>query len=219
MIVKDFTNNNLPLLTGTDTAEKALQVMKEFRLENILVTINDQIGVVSYDNISLLPITTLLQSTSTFQHRITISTHDHIWEALRAFQQHDTCVLPVIDSKKKYVGGLSIWEISQRLYDIFPINNGGAILQMEIPYRNYSLSELANIIEGTNCKVTMLTVFPIKDSNNISLVFSIDKNDATETIQALDRHGYTVDSWFMNKGKIDSMMEERYSAFMKYINI
>lgn len=219
MIVENFINTSLPILQETDKARSALNLMKTHRLEHICATINGHIGILSHEHISLASKELLLKDMSSYHRRLSISSDSHIWEALRTFNQYDTCILPVINDEKTFVGSISIWDISQHIYDIFPIDNGGAILQMEMPYQNYSLSELARIIEGTNSKITTLNVFPVKNSSFIKLVFCIDKNDATECIQALERHGYAVDSWFMNKGKIDSLMEERYSAFMKYINI
>lgn len=219
MIVEDFINKTLPSLLETDSIQSALKVMKEHRLEHFCTTINAHVGIISLEEISALPPEATLLQAATYHRRVSVSTKNHIWEALRTFNQFDTCILPVVNDSKKLVGSISIWDISQRLYEIFPIDNGGAILEMEMPYQNYSLSQLAQIIEGNNTKITMLHVFPIKNSTNINLVFCIDKNDASESIQALERHGYMVDSWFMNKGKIDNLMEERYSAFMKYINI
>lgn len=219
MIVENFINNTLPLLQETDSIQSALRLMKEHRLEHFCAIINGHVGIISLKNISVLPKEATLLQASTYHRRISVTSTNHIWEALRTLNQYDTCILPILNSNKRYIGTISIWDISQHLYEIFPIDNGGAILQMTMPYQNYSLSELSQIIEGTNTKITMLNVFPLKNSNHIDLVFCIDKKDATESIQALERHGYMVDSWFMNKGKIDNLMEERYSAFMKYINI
>ena len=177
------------------------------------------VGIISLNDISVLPQDATLKHAASRHHPVSISSDSHMWEALRSLNQNETCILPVINNKHKYIGAISIWDISQRLHEIFPINNGGAILQLEMPYQSYSLSELAQILEGTNTKITMLNVFPTENNSQVYLVFCIDKNDASESIHALERHGYVVDSWFMNKGKIDNLMEERYSAFMKYINI
>ena len=219
MIVKDFINKDFPLLTENNTVKKALVLMKDYRIEHLPVSLNGAIGVLSYESINLLDASTKLIKLISMLKQISISPQDHIWEALRSFQQMDSCIIPIINNNKEYLGVLSIWEITSHLNAIFPISTGGAILQMNMNYRNYSLAELATIVESANCKITLLSVFPEPASQHVNIVFSIDKNDATEAISALERHGFLVDSWFMNKGKIDSLLEERYNAFLKYINI
>jgi hypothetical protein len=50
-------------------------------------------------------------------------------------------------------------------------------------------------------------------------VLRINQEDATDVIQALQRYDFDVKSWFMDKGKIDSVAEERYNAFINYMDV
>jgi acetoin utilization protein AcuB len=219
MLTKDFTNISFPLLKQSNSVTDTLNLMDEYNIDTLPANIDGKLGIYKKEDILILnESSTLSQNDDLFQI-VSISDTDHIWEAIRTFNTYETELLPVVDNKNNYCGAIMQKDVFNRLFEIFPVGNGGAILELEVNYRNYSLSELANIVEGAEAKISLLSVTPISASNNVLVVFSIDKDDATEVINALERHSYHVNSWFMNKGKIDSIIEERYSAFMKYINV
>lgn len=219
MLTQDFINTALPLLTEKQTVKEALRSIKEHHLQEITACINGNYGFFSYNTLHLLPADTPLHKVERRLHKATLSSKTHIWESLRALSQHDTEVMPLLDENHVFCGAIVLRDIFNRITEVFPIGNGGAILELEMSFQHYSIQELGSIVESTGAKITLLSTFPIAESTKINLVFCIDKNDASEVIQALERHSYHVNAWFMNKGKIDTILEERYDAFMKYINV
>lgn len=219
MLTKDFTNIDIPVLNDNRTVKKAQQVMKKHRLDSVAAIINGNLGLLTKESLKNIPTETPLIDIEQHFIKVSISGESHIWEAINTFKTYEISLLPIVDENNAYIGVAKLKNIFNRILDIFPIGNGGAILELEVNYRNYSLSELSNIVEGAEAKITLLSVVPTNISTNVMVVFSIDKDDASEVINALERHSYQVNSWFMNKGKIDSILEERYSAFMKYINV
>jgi len=219
MLTKKFINTSLPLPDEDTTVKQALKLAKEFYLEQFPACVKEHYGFFFNADMERLPSDTPLGTVEHLMHKVALHADDHIWESIRHFNQHNAEVLPCISENRKYVGVIFIKDIFKRIFEIFPIGNGGAILELELSYNNYSLNELAGIVEGSNAKITLLSTFPIEGTTKVEVVFSIDKNDATEVIQALERHGYQVNAWFMDKGKIDKVLEERYEAFINYINV
>ncbi|MDA3853536.1 MAG: hypothetical protein PF444_04775 [Bacteroidales bacterium] len=219
MLTKDFINTSLPLLHQNDKVKKALQLMQKFHLEHLTACINESYGFLSYDTLRIIPEDTPLYKIEQLLQKTSISTKDHIWKSISTFNQHEAEALPMLNEEKEYCGTVLGRDLFNRIREIFPIANGGAILELEMSYQSYSIHELGGIIEGANAKIIQLSLFPIEGTSKVNIVFSIDKDDASDVIQALERHSYPVNAWFMNKGKIDNILEERYDAFMKYINV
>ena len=219
MLTKDFTNTRFPLLDENHEVKRAMHLMREFHIEHVSACIHGNYGFLSYDNLRIIPEHTTLDKLDNKLTKCKLITKDHIWKSLGTFNQYEATALPMLDEKGSYYGTVLGKDIFSRIHEIFPIANGGAILELEMSYQSYSIHELGGIVEGSNTKITQLSIFPIKESSKISVVFSIDKNDASELIQALERHSIHVNAWFMNKGKIDNILDERYEAFMKYINV
>lgn len=219
MLIKEFINTQLPLLNGKHNVKKALKVMKEFHIGYLSVYINGNYGYLSYTALKEIAKDTLLSETEHLMVKISLLISSHIWESARLFSQYETEVFPVVNENNIFCGSLQQKDIFAHIPNIFPIENGGAILELEMSYQDYSLSEISNIVEGNNAKIILLSVLPIKGTSKVNITFTIDKIDATEVIQSLERHNYQVKAWFMNNGKIDNILEERYDAFMKYINV
>ncbi len=219
MLAKNFINTSLPLLNDRHKVGDALKLTRKHRLQQFPTRINGTYGFFSHKLIEAVKENTPLSRLEYLMQKVHLLTDDHIWKSINTFNEHKTTVLPVLNKEQTFVGTVLTKDIFSRLSEFFPINNGGAILEIEMAYRNYSLSELANIVEGANAKITLLSVFPIEKTSKVKVVFSIDKTDASELIQALDRHGLHINAWFMNRGEIDNMKKERYSALMNYINV
>ena len=219
MLTKDFINTKLPLLDDSHKAKEGLQVMQEFHIEQLAACINGNYGFLTYNTLHNIHENTPLTKIEQLLQKASIATKDHIWKSISTFNQHEAEALPVLDENKSYCGTVLAKDLFNALQDIFPINNGGGILELEMSYQNYSLQELGGIVEGVNAKIIQLSIFPIKGTSKVNIIFAIDKNDASDVIQALERHNYHVNAWFMNKGKIDNLLEERYDAIMKYINV
>ena len=219
MQAKNFTNTHLPLLNRNDTVKMAITAMKKYRLNQLCAIIDRSFGIFRLARLVTLDKNTKLGALSDHFEKVNISSEDHIWECIHTLQSYNTEVLPIVDRHNDFVGSVTTIDIFKRLIELFPIANGGAILQLEMTYRNYSLVEIASIVENTNAKITLLSVTPMRDSEHINVTFSIDKTDASEVMQSFERHNYVIDAWFMDKGKLDHLIDERYSAFMQYLNV
>ena len=59
------------------------------------------------------------------------------------------------------------------------------------------------------------------DSNTGRLIISIkiDLEDASPVIRSFERCNYTVLFYFMKKGMVDDLLEQRMSELMYYINM
>lgn len=219
MRTKDFINTTLPLLDEKHTVKDALKTMREFHVWNLSAFIDGKYGFFSYQSLKSMSKETFLSDISHLLTNISLAWDAHIWEGARFLSRYETDVIPIIDDHNTYKGSLIEKDIINHFLDFFPIENGGAILEVRTAYRDYSLNKIASIVEGNNTKITLLTVVPIKETSMVDITFSIDKTDATDIIQALERHNYEVSAWFMNDGKIDHILEERYDAIMNFMNV
>ena len=219
MLTKDFVNKAFILATGKTTVAEALEQSKKFRVPQIPVCINGVCGLLHNSDLVLFAPDLTLSSAFHLIHKVQISANDHIWKSLRSFRSYEARAMPVVDTGNKFVGIVLLRDVLARVFDVFNVGNDGAILELEVNYNSYSLSELSGIVETADAKITLLSVFPIDDSARVKVVFGIDKDDASEIIQSLERYEYQVNAWYMNKGKIDDILEERYDAFMNFINV
>lgn len=130
----------------------------------------------------------------------------------------DLSLVPVLDVKENYLGVLSINTLSQHFAELTAVANPGAVLVLEIGQRNYSLSEIARIVESNDAHILSSYISNNSDSTKIEVTLKIDKEDIAGIVQSFQRYNYAVRSFYKPKTEIDDTMD-RYDAFMKYLNI
>jgi len=141
----------------------------------------------------------------------------NLLELIKIFAANETNLIPVINEKKEYVGYYDLIDVLH-LYNSTPfLKNEGTILLLEKEQRNYSFSEVCQIVESNNGKV--LGLF-ISEANAaiVKITLKFNSQDVNEIIQSFRRYNYKV----LSKHKEDFYIEdlkERSEYLQKYLNI
>jgi acetoin utilization protein AcuB len=84
---------------------------------------------------------------------------------------------------------------------------------------DYSLSQIAQIIESNNSKVLSLYIKNAGESTMMEVTIKISSTDMTSIIKTFDRYNYHIKATFMDDDNLSSFYENRYEQFMRYLNI
>jgi len=142
---------------------------------------------------------------------------DNLLDIIKVFASNETNIVPVLNTDHKYIGYYDLVEILH-LYNETPfLNNDGVVLILEKEIRDYSFSEICQIVESNNGK--LLGVF-ISESNatTVKITLKFSSQDVNEIIQSFRRYNYKV----LSKHKEDFYLEElkdRTNYLQKYLNI
>jgi hypothetical protein len=98
------------------------------------------------------------------------------------------------------------------------VTNPGAIIELEIAQHNYSLSEIARIVESNDAHILSSYINSSSDSSKIEVTIKIDKEDVSGILQTFQRFNYVAHSFYQDKQDNDDTMN-RFDSFMKYLNI
>ncbi|WP_311195877.1 CBS domain-containing protein [Antarcticibacterium sp. 1MA-6-2] len=75
---------------------------------------------------------------------------DHWLETLQVFALNQTNILPVLNTENKYLGYLELHDIINSFNETPFLNERGGILVLEKGVRDYSFSEIGQIVESHN---------------------------------------------------------------------
>ena len=84
---------------------------------------------------------------------------------------------------------------------------------------DYSLSQIAQIIEGNNVKVLSIYITSSKDSTKMEVTIKVNTSDLSSVIRTFERYNYEVMTWVTTNDTMDDFYSERYDQLMKYLNI
>jgi acetoin utilization protein AcuB len=217
---QDFISVNIPSLSISDTADKALGLMEDYHVTQLpLVQENHYLGLIKEDE--------LLDWEDTFETFASVNktyfspvvfAETHVYEAAKIMQEQQLHILPVINDKQEYIGAITQENIFQYLAKgTQGAENGGTIV-LEITQHNYSLSQIARIFESENVSVLSTQIHSNPETNLMQLTIKTNKQDLRAIIATLERLNYIVSEVYAET--IDNEdLQNNYSSLMNYLNM
>ena len=221
MLAKDLISDVVPALRTSDSGQKALYWMDIFRISHLPIVNNeDFLGLISdkdiYDlNMAEEPIGN--HSLSLFSPYVTFD--QHIFEVIEIASRLNLSVVPVLDHNNHYLGLITMNHLIHYFGDLSALKQPGGIIVLEINVNDYSLSEIAQIIEGNDAKILSLYVNSHSNSMKMEVSIKINRKELTSIIQTFNRYNYIIKASFMDENDLNSLYENRYDQFMKYLSI
>jgi len=96
--------------------------------------------------------------------------------------------------------------------------NPGGIIILEVAENNYSMVEIAQIIESNNARIISAILTTNPNSTLIDITLKINIIDLNAVIQTFERYNYVIKATFAEKDDLDEI-KERYDALMNYLSI
>lgn len=142
---------------------------------------------------------------------------DHWLETLQTFAANQTNILPILSIENKYLGYLELHDILNCFNETSFLNETGGIIVLEKGLRDYSFSEIGQIVESHNA--VLLGMFISSKENDLTrITIKLSSSGINEILQTFRRYGYTV----ISEHQEDSFkrnLEDRSQYLDKYLNI
>lgn len=220
MFASELISNSIPPLKTSDSVQKALERMTEFKLYHLPIVNETQfLGLLAEEELIELRDTT--QAIGSLPLSILnpfVYEDAHIYDIIRLFHQLHLSVIPVLDYKKNYLGLISIHNLLDYTAEIYAVKEPGGIIVLEISNRNNSLAHMAQIVEADNAQILSSYVQSFPDSTRLEVTLKINKTELSGIIASFERYNYQVKAVF-NSTISDNGTEDRYNSFMNYLNV
>ena len=221
MLAKDLISDVIPALKTSDSGQKALNWMDIFRISHLPIVNNeDFLGLISdkdiYDNnMAEEPIGN--HNLSLFSPYVTIE--QHIYEVIEVASELQLTVIPVLDSENRYQGVVTLNDLLYYFADVSALKQPGGIIVLELNSNDYSLTQIAQIVESNDAKILSSYITSSHQTTKMEVTLKINRKDLTAIIQTFIRFNYVIKASFMDENDLNSLYENRYDSFMKYLNI
>jgi predicted transcriptional regulator len=143
----------------------------------------------------------------------------HIFEVIGLASRLKLSVIPVLDSKNHFMGVITTSDLIRHLAGISSMDQPGGIIVLELIERDYSLSQIAQIVESNNVKVLSMYITSPPESTKLEVTLKVNSGDLVSVIKTFERYNYEVKTWVTTNDSMDSFYSERFDLLMKYLNI
>jgi acetoin utilization protein AcuB len=220
MIARELISETFPTLNCSDTGKKAIDIMESFRVSHMpIVRDKEYLGLISDKDIYDFDLKKCCfkDSVITFMSPH-IKANQHIYEVIQVMLERKITVLPVLELNHDYCGSILINDLSINFLKLAAVNEPGAVIILELSPINYSLSQIAQIVESNNAKIMSLYTKNPEDSMEMNVTLKVNVTEISSIIQTFTRYDYNIKAVYMDDSLITDMFKDRYELFMKYLN-
>lgn len=220
MLAKELITDEIPPLKTSDTGLMAINWMDEFKVSHLpIVSKHEYLGLISDTDILDFNITDdELGKCKLSLIRPFVLESQHVYEVIKMVSNMRLTVLPVLNENQHYVGLIPVTALMQQFATLAATREPGGIIVLEMNVHDYSLTQIAQIVEGNDGKILSVYVNSLTDSTKIEVTLKINKEDLSAILQTFFRYNYTVKASFHQSEFLDDM-KNRFDSFMNYINI
>lgn len=219
MLAKELISKVVPPLRPSDEVARALAWMDEFKVSHLpVVDGNEFLGLISEDNIlDGEKDDTVIASKNRFSDGA-ISASQHIYNVIRKLAATDLSVIAVIDAEGAYMGCITLSDLVAKFDELAVVNQPGAIIVIGLNKNDYSLAQVAHVVESNNARILSSYIFERPETGMLELTLKVNQEEASAIIQSLDRYDYQVIAHFQESAHLEDL-KGRYDELMRYINI
>lgn len=221
MLAVELISDGIPALKTSDTGEEALVLMELYKLSHLPIVNNtDLLGIISDSDVYDMeqqkePIGNLSLSLN----MVYANSEQHMFEVIDMFLRYDLTSLPVLDTKKTYLGSVTLKDLIHNIGEKFSLTGPGGIVVLTVNTRDYSMAEIARIVEENDAKILSSNISFDTNINHYNVTLKLNREDLTPIIKTFERYDYSVKTWHMNNGKLDDILQERFDGLMRYLEI
>lgn len=220
MTAKDLITDEIPPLKHTDTGEIALRWMDEFKVTHLPVLKNDNfVGLISESDIlDKLDLHETLDKLFDHLPRPYVFSNAHIYEVLFRVSEHKISVVPILNLDESYLGCTSIHQLVTLIANTGSIKEVGGIIVLEVNKHDYSLAQIAQIVESNNAKILSSYIMSSPDSTKLDITLKINQIELDRIIRTFERYDYTINASYQ-KSNFDDDLQMRYDSLINYLNL
>jgi len=220
MFASDLISTHILPLRTSDSLQTAYERMNDFKVSHLpIVNESDLLGILS-DSVLVeqgdfsLPIGNLSLGMK-FSY---VYSYQHAFEVFRIISSDRLSLVPVVNSQKAFLGCITLEKMVEYGGIISSAIQPGGIIVIESSDNNYSVSEIAHILESNQTKILSCSVTSNQDSRKVIITLKLDKSDISSDLSALSRYNYQVQYSLQESGFHDEA-QERFESFMNYLNM
>ncbi|MCK9324439.1 MAG: CBS domain-containing protein [Bacteroidales bacterium] len=221
MLAKEMISDLIPPVTAGDTGSRVLSWMDLYRVSQLPV-VEDKMYVGLVTDTELLNLSTPEQpigESIASLAKICVFPEQHILELIESFLKFKLHLLPVISTDGIYLGAITQADLIRGVASITAAGQPGAIIELSLLVRDYSLANISRIVEENSARIVTLYTSPGQDGDDLMVTMKLNTPEVASIIRSFQRFGYVVREHFMADEQLNDLYRERLEEFMRYINM
>jgi acetoin utilization protein AcuB len=198
--------------------EVALQYMDDWKVSHLpvldgplLVGLVDENTLLGFEDQNMrmheVPLT---------EHRV--EPNDHIFDVIKIIADFSLSTLPVAKTEGTYLGEISLSSVVDYMAEMGAVRQDGSVIVLEMNTVDYSMAEIARLIEENDAKILSASVTNFEGSRTAEVSIKINRTAIRGIVQTLERFDYKIKA-FYDAPNYQEDTRKRYNELMRYLDI
>ncbi len=221
MQVEQMTLHPEIYISPNDSISEGLDMLEDFQLKGLpVVHEGEYLAYITEKDLLDFPDTEALISAIPYQlDPLYVFPGQHIYDALLHLHSFQLDFIPLVNpTNNRYEGLLLGTDINQQVFNLQSIAQEGAILSLNIRAADYSVAQLAHLIENEDCKILSLAVQQIPNEDRLRITLKLNKHHIAAVESSLIRHNFDIEASY-HQAESDTDMDYRFENLMKYLQM
>jgi acetoin utilization protein AcuB len=219
MIARDLISEDIVSLKTSNTGDDALALMSDFHIRHLPIVNNKQLlGLISEEEIMEFDTDEPVGSYTLKMHHPYVHDRDHIYDIMRLLNEYRLTVIPVVDKENNYLGVVSLHDLLKYFAESASFSESGSVIVLTVNKHNYSLSQIARIVESEGAIILNSFITSSPDSTELQITLKINRQEINTILATFGRFGYDIEASFSETEYMDSL-QEHYDSLMHYLNV
>ncbi len=219
MIARELISESVSPLMTSDTGLEALSMMEEFKVRHLPI-VNSEIllGVIAENDVlNMQDPESPIGANELSLSKPYVDENQHFYEVIKEISQQKLSLIPVVGKQMKYLGVVTLTDLIHELSHYNAVNQPGGIIVLQINEHDYSLSEMAKIVESNDAIILSSYLYSLPNSTSMEVTLKVNKMDISPILQTFERYGYQIKTSIFETH--DEEMDERFEGLMRFLNI
>ncbi|MDX1419488.1 MAG: CBS domain-containing protein [Rubricoccaceae bacterium] len=218
MTVQTLLDPTIPALSVGDAAGQALYRMAEYGVEHLPVVGAEQrlVGIISESVLRAHPDPGAPLATLAAGEPLSVAPDTHVFDAVHQMLTHGLSLMPVASADGRYLGLVVRPALFGQLAHMLATEEPGAIIVLEGQRRDFSLAQLAHLIEQNDVRILSVSTEDDPGAGLVRVTLKLNVTDSSRVRHLMEHHGYRIVALF---DEADADLQSRVDAFLRYLEV
>lgn len=218
MTVQTLYSPAVPALAVTDTVGQALYRMAEHGVEHLPVVGSEGhlVGIMNEAALRAHPDPDAPLAALAGGEPVSVTPDTHVFDAAHRILAHGLSVMPVAEADGRYLGLVVRPALFGQLAHMLATEEPGAIVVLEGQRRDFSLAQLAHLIEQNSVRILSVSTEDDPGAGLVRVTLKLNVTDSARVRHLMEHHGYRIVALF---DEADADLQGRVDAFLRYLEV
>jgi len=218
MQIQEHILTTIPVFNITDKLVEVITFFEDTTFSHVAIQENERfIGLLTENDLASFKAEEIVEKFRYDLETFHANPKTSWLDLLEIFARNEANILPILDEKHAVIGYYDLNDIVSVFIDTPFFTEPGGILVISKGLKDYSFSEVAQIVESNNNK--LLGAFITESENDmVQITLKLNAQNLNEVIQTFRRYNYTIESG-SNDDQFLEDLKKRSDYLDTYLNV